>query len=158
MRQPPGYEDASKPGYLCKLDKSLYGLKQAPRAWYSRLSSKLLQLGFHASKGDTSIFFYSKHHLKIYLLVYVDGIVVASPSSQAVAALLQDLSNEFTLKDIGELSYFLGIEVSKLKDGVLLSQEKYTRDIIHRLGMQNCKSSSTPLSTSESSRSEEESH
>jgi hypothetical protein len=64
--------------------------------------------------------------VKIYLLVYMDDIVVASSSSQVVAALLRDLDNEFALKDLGELSYFLGIEVSKLKYGVILSQEKYT--------------------------------
>jgi hypothetical protein len=64
--------------------------------------------------------------VKIYLLVYMDDIVVASSSSQIVAALLRDLGNEFALKDLGELSYFLGIEVSKLKYGVILSQEKYT--------------------------------
>jgi hypothetical protein len=64
--------------------------------------------------------------VKIYLLVYMDDIVVASSSSQVVAALLRDLGNEFALKDLGELSYFLGIEVSKLKYGVILSQEKYT--------------------------------
>ncbi|KAK1648882.1 hypothetical protein QYE76_066687 [Lolium multiflorum] len=58
MRQPPGYEDSAHPNYICKLDKALYGLKQAPRAWYSRLSSKLLALGFVASKSDTSLFIY----------------------------------------------------------------------------------------------------
>lgn len=60
MRQPPGYESRSMSQYVCKLDKALYGLKQAPRAWYSRLSKKLLSLGFQASKADTSLFFYSK--------------------------------------------------------------------------------------------------
>jgi hypothetical protein len=124
-------------------------LKQAPRAWYSHLSNKLLQLGFHASKGDTSLFFYSKHHVKIYLLFYVDYIVVTSSSSQAVATLLQDLSNEFALKDLGELRYFLGIEVSQLKDGILLSQEKHTQEIIHKLDMQKCKPYNTQLSTLE---------
>jgi hypothetical protein len=131
------------------LDKALYGLKQVPRAWYSCLSNKLLQLGFHASKGDTPLFCYSKHHVKIYLLVYVNDIVVVSSSSQAVTTLLQDLGNEFALKDLGALRYFLGIEVSQLKDGILLSQEKYTQEIIHKLGMQKCKPSSTPLYTSE---------
>jgi hypothetical protein len=87
--------------------------------------------------------------VKIYLLVYVDDIVVASLSSQAVTALLQDLGNEFALKDLGALRYFLGIEVSQLKDGILLSREKYTPEIIHKLGMQKCKPSNTSLSTSE---------
>jgi hypothetical protein len=57
MRQPPGYEDITRPNYICKLDKALYGLKQAPRAWYARLSNKLLQLGFKISKADNSLFY-----------------------------------------------------------------------------------------------------
>lgn len=60
MKQPPGYEDPKFPNHICKLDKALYGLKQAPRAWYSRLSTKLHELGFISSKADTSLFFYSK--------------------------------------------------------------------------------------------------
>jgi hypothetical protein len=60
MRQPPGYENKMKPGYVCKLDKAIYGLKQAPRAWYSRLIEKLMKLGFQMSKVDTSLFFYDK--------------------------------------------------------------------------------------------------
>jgi hypothetical protein len=93
MEQPPGYEDSSKPGYVCKLDKALYGLKQAPRAWYSRLSTKLLSLGFHASKADVSLFFYSKGDVTIFILVYVDDIVVASSSDKAIEAILKDLQD-----------------------------------------------------------------
>jgi histone deacetylase 1/2 len=92
MRQPPGYEDPSVPNYLCKLDKALYGLKQAPRAWYSRLSAKLQALGFKSSKADTSLFFYSKGDVTIFLLIYADDIIVASSTPNATAALLQDLN------------------------------------------------------------------
>jgi hypothetical protein len=69
MKQPPGYEDKSRPHYMCKLDKAIYGLKQAPRAWYSRLSEKLMRLGFHASKAGTSLFFYNKGSITMFLLV-----------------------------------------------------------------------------------------
>jgi histone deacetylase 1/2 len=99
MRQPPGYEE--KLGYVCKLDKALYGLKQAPRAWYSRLSSKLQYLGFSASKADTSLFFYNKGGVSVFMLIYVDDIVVASSSEKAVDALLRDLGADFALKDLG---------------------------------------------------------
>jgi histone deacetylase 1/2 len=92
MRQPPGYEDPSVPNYLYKLDKALYGLKQAPRAWYSRLSAKLQALGFKSSKADTSLFFYSKGDVTIFLLIYADDIIVASSTPNATAALLQDLN------------------------------------------------------------------
>ena len=71
---------------MCKPNKALYGLKHAPRAWYSRLSSKLHSLGFSASKADTSLFFYNKGGVSIFMLIYVDDIVVASSSEKAVAA------------------------------------------------------------------------
>jgi hypothetical protein len=123
MKQPPGYEESYRLGYVCKLDKALYGLKQAPRAWYSRLSSKLQSIGFSASKADTSLFFYNKGGVSIFMLIYVADIVVASSSEKAVDALLHDFGMDFALKDLEELHYFLGIEVKKLHDGIILTQE-----------------------------------
>jgi hypothetical protein len=113
MKQLPGFKDKSKPHYYCKLDKALYGLKQAPRAcaWYSRLSLKLQALGFIPSKADISLFIYCKKVVTIYLLVHVDDINVTSSSPAAIDALLSDLKSDFALKDLGNLNYFLGIEV-----------------------------------------------
>jgi histone deacetylase 1/2 len=90
-RQPPGYEDKTKFNYVCKLDKALYGLKQAPRAWYSRLSAKLQSLGFSASKADTSLFFFNKGGVVIFLLIHVDDIIVASSTADATQVLLRQL-------------------------------------------------------------------
>jgi hypothetical protein len=100
MRQPPGYENEMKPGYVCKLEKAIYGLKQAPRAWYSRLSEKLMKLGFQMSKADTSLFFYDKEGVTVFLLIYVDDIIVASSSQEAVDAMLKDLRSDLALKDL----------------------------------------------------------
>jgi hypothetical protein len=111
IKQPSGFKDKSKPHYHCKLDKALYGLKQAPRAWYSRLSLKLQVLGFIPSKADISLFIYCKKVVTIYLLVHVDDINVTSSSPAAIDALLSDLKSDFALKDLGNLNYFLGIEV-----------------------------------------------
>jgi hypothetical protein len=116
MKQPPGYKDKSVPGYVCRLNKTLYGLKQAPRAWHLRLSTKLQDLGFKSSKADTSLFFYNKGNISIYVLVYVDDVIVASSTPSATSALLSDLSKVFALKDIGDLHYFLGIEVNNVSD------------------------------------------
>ncbi|XP_071679843.1 uncharacterized protein [Lolium perenne] len=149
MRQPPGYEVKGKTQYICKLDKALYGLKQAPRAWFSRLSTKLQALGFRASKADTSLFFYSKRNISIFVLIYVDDIIVASSCHKATSALLRDLQKEFALKDLGDAHYFLGIEVKKTYNGLLLTQERYTTDILKRVGMLTCKPTNTPMSTSE---------
>jgi hypothetical protein len=84
MKQPPGYHSSYHLGYMCKLDKALYGLKQAPWAWYSCLSSKLIQLGFLTSKADTSLFILHRGKLQVYALIYVDIIIVASSSSVVV--------------------------------------------------------------------------
>jgi hypothetical protein len=149
MKQPPGYEDKNRPNYLCKLDKALYGLKQTPRAWYHRLSVKLQELGFKPSKGDTSLFYFRKGDLVMFMLIYVDDIIVASSSPEATQCLLKTLKSDFELKDLGELHYFLGIEVAKLGEGMLLSQAKYSNDVLRRTGMLNCKPANTPMSNSD---------
>jgi histone deacetylase 1/2 len=113
MRQPPGFENPHSPNHICRLDKALYGLKQAPRAWYSRLSSKLCDIGFTPSKADTSLFLFNKLGISIFVLVYVDDIIVTSSSDYAVTALVQDLNKNFSIKDLGDLHFFLGIEVKK---------------------------------------------
>jgi hypothetical protein len=149
MRQPPGYESKEHPNFICRLDKAIYGLKQALRAWYARLSSKLIHLSIAASKGDMSLFFYKDKNITMYVLIYVDDIIVISSSPNATAALLRNLDKEFALKDLEDLHYFLGIEVIKIQHGILLSQDKYAMEILERAGMKHCKPVSTPLSTSE---------
>jgi hypothetical protein len=84
----------------------------------------------------------------MFVLVYVDDIIVASSSQEATNALLKDLRQEFALKDMGDLHYFFGIEVKKIADGLVMSQEQYATDVLKRTSMSNCKSVDTPLSTS----------
>jgi hypothetical protein len=93
------------PNYVSKLDKALYRLKQAPRAWDSRLSAKLCEHGFQASKADTSLFF---HHdfVSMFVLVYVDDIIVAFSNEKATEQLLHKLSHEFALNDLGNSIIF----------------------------------------------------
>jgi histone deacetylase 1/2 len=83
IKQPHVFEDPSLPHHISKLDKALYGLKQAPRAWFSKLSSKLLAIGFIPSKADTSLFIYSKSGINMFVLIYVDDIIVTSSSDHA---------------------------------------------------------------------------
>ena len=149
MRQPLGFEDAKFPNYVCRLDKAIYGLKQAPRAWYSRLSSKLFDLGFKTSKSDALLLIYSMSNTIIFMLIYVDDIIVTGSSMEVIVALLRELRAEFALKDLGDLNFFLGIEVNRIQGGLFLSQGKYASDILTRVGMKNCKSAPTPLSASE---------
>jgi hypothetical protein len=112
IKQPPSFHDPSHPYYHCKLEKALYGLKQSPCACYSRLSHKLQSLRFITSKEDISLFFYMKASIVIYLMVYVDDIIVINSSPQAVEALLADLKNDFAFKDLGYLHFFLSLRSS----------------------------------------------
>lgn len=87
--------------------------------------------------------------MSIFPLVYVDDIIVASSSLEATTSLLKDLEKYFSLKDLGDLHYFLGIEVKWFPDKLMLFQERYATELLHRAGMQLCKPVSTPLSVSE---------
>lgn len=89
MQQPSGFEDSRYPHYFCKLDKSFYGLKQAPRAWFSHLSSKIQGLGFKPSKVDVSLFIFNQGGVVIYMLIYVDDIIIISSSLRATNLLPQ---------------------------------------------------------------------
>jgi histone deacetylase 1/2 len=149
MKQPLGFEDPHTPHFICKLVKAIYGLKQAPRAWFAQLNIKLTVLGFIPSKADTSLFLYDNPSVTVYVLIYVDDIIVTSSSHDAITSLLHDLRKDFALKDLGPLYYFLGIEVQKIHNGLCLTQEKYAADILEKIGMTKCTSMHTPLSSSE---------
>lgn len=146
MKQPPSFIDSSLPSHVCKLHKSLYGLKQAPKAWYTRLSDFLLSIGFRASKVDTSLFILSDGTNIFYLLVYVDDILLTGSNSAMLHHLIQLLSSEFKLRDLGVVHYFLGIEVQSTSMGLMLCQHKYILDILTRAGMTSCKPVDTPVS------------
>jgi hypothetical protein len=148
MKQPPGFVDSILPSLVCRLHKSLYGLKQALRAWYTRLNDFLLYVGFCASKVDTSLFIFSNGVDICYLLVYVDDILLTGSNSFLLQRLIQLLSSEFKLRDLGSVHYFLGIEVQSTSMGLMLRHHKYTLDILTRVGMLSCKPIDTPISTS----------
>jgi hypothetical protein len=148
MSQPPGFEHPQHPHHLCKLNKALYGLKQAPRAWFSRLSCKLLALGFSNSKSDTSLFFYKCKEYTMFVLIYVDDILITSSSSPIIHDLLAALHNEFAVKDLGKLHFFLGIEVVPSSDGYILSQQRYIVDLLKRTKMLEAKPATSPMASS----------
>jgi hypothetical protein len=99
----------------------------------------LLQLGFQASKADVSLFIFNQAGIQVYILVYVDDIIIVSSSSSATERLLQQLQREFIVKDLSQLSYFLGIEVHHSSDGLILTQHKYIHDLLLRTNMENSK-------------------
>ncbi|WOG94987.1 hypothetical protein DCAR_0314288 [Daucus carota subsp. sativus] len=147
MHQPLGYRDRAHPDYVCLLRKSIYGLRQSPRTWSEKFADFVLSIGFIRSKCDTSLFVYRNGSHMAYILVYVDDIILTASSDDLRVSIIKLLSSEFAMKDLGPLSSFLGISVTRHKAGMFLSQKNYAQQIIERAGMSSCKSSPTPVDT-----------
>jgi hypothetical protein len=130
MTQPPRFTHPQFPNHVYRLQKALYGLKQASHAWFSRLSSKLLDFGFTASQSDSSLFIYKSATAITDILIYVDDIIITSSQPAAITKLLNRMESEFAVKQLGDLNFFLGVEVSKQSDGINLSQHMYILDIL----------------------------
>jgi hypothetical protein len=124
MMQPPGFKDLSKPDYVYKLRKAIYGLKQAPRVWYSTLRASLLQIGFQISTVDSSLFIFHHDSLICYVLVYIDDLVITGSDNQFIGHVVNTFGARFSVKDMGLLHYFLGVEVIPITAGLFLAQHK----------------------------------
>lgn len=148
MQQPSGFVHPDLPTHVCKLKKFIYELKQAPRAWFSKLSDRLLTLGFQSSKSDSSLFNLQTASTAIYILIFVDDIIVTSTSFSVISDFIVALGLYFLVKDLGPLHYFLGIEVCRTTFGLFLSQSRYISDLLTRTNMHKSKPVSTPMSSS----------
>lgn len=153
MQQPPGFIDQDHPTFICKLRKAIYGLKQAPRAWYQELRTFLLASGFKHSHADTSLFILHNSSHVIYMLVYVDDLIVTGSNPEFVQRFVDSLAQRFSIKDLGQLSYFLGVEVTPNSQGILLSQRRYILDLLAKTNMLAARPVITPLPTSPSLQS-----
>jgi len=130
---------------VCKLQKSLYGLKQASRQWHFKLAGFLKSHGYTQSKHDYSLFLKnSDSHLTI-VVVYVDDILLIASNPTEIQLLKQYLDSTFGIKDLGQLHYFLGFEVSHNLDGITRTQRKLTQDLLRDSGFLNAKATATPL-------------
>jgi hypothetical protein len=145
MHQPPGFRNPQFPNHLCLLKKSLYGLKQEPRAWYQCFTDYVATMGFSHSVSDHSLFIYHHGNDIAYILLYVDDIILAASSDTLRSSIMAQLRFEFAMKDLGPLSYFLGVYFTRHSEVIFFSQKKYAEEIIERAGMSSCKPSSTPV-------------
>lgn len=144
MSQPTGFVDPQFPNHVCRLEKSLYGLKQAPRAWNDRFTSFLPSIGFKFSHADPSLFIKVSGTSRVFLLLYVDDIIITGDSEALIAEVKAALLTEFDMKDLGELHFFLGLQIQYLQNGLFVSQHKYATDLIHKAGLESCNSHVTP--------------
>ena len=145
MEQPSGFVAQGEIGKVCRLRKSLYGLKQSPRAWFGKFSQAVETFGMQKSKSDYSVFYKDSSSGIILLVVYVDDIVITGSDSKSILSLKSFLHNHFHTKDLGMLKYFLGVEVMRSKQGIMLSQRKYVFDMFSETGKLSVKPCSTPM-------------
>lgn len=132
-------------GKVYKLKKALCGLKQSPQAGFERFSGAMRGRGYIQSQVDHTLFIKHQHNGLTALIVYVDDIVVTGDDYDEMGQLKKYLSQQFEIKDLGQLHYFLGIEILRSKKGVFLSQRKYVLDLFEEAGMLGCRPCDTPI-------------
>lgn len=146
MSQPNGLLNEILPSHVCCLKKSLYGLKQAPRAWNDRFTNFLPFIGFNFSYVDPSLFVKFSGSSRVYLLLYVDDIILTEDFEDLIIEVHVKLAlqSEFDMKDLGDLHFFLGLEIKYLRDGLFLSQHKYATDLVRKVGLDSYNTHLTP--------------
>lgn len=135
VEQPKGFEDPHHPDHVFKLKKALYSLKQEPRAWYDRLSKYLVSKGYERGKLDKTLFVKTKKNKFMIAQVYVNDIMFGYTSNSLVKQFTSDMRIEFEMSMCGKLTYFLGLQVKQHKEGMFLSQTKYTEGLVKKFGL-----------------------
>ena len=145
MSPPPGF-GAQFGQHVCKLQKSIYGRKQSPRAWFDRFTTFVKSQGYRQGHSDHTLFTKVSMTGKIVvLIVYVDDIVLTGDDQAEISQLKQRMGDEFEIKDLGNLKYFLGMELARSKEGISVSQRKYIIDLLTETGMFGCRPTDTPI-------------
>ncbi|GJW52839.1 putative ribonuclease H-like domain-containing protein [Tanacetum coccineum] len=146
--QPPGFEDPEFPDRVYKVEKALYGLHQAPRAWYETLSTYLLDNGFQRGQIDKTLFIKRVKSDILLVQVYVDDIIFGSTKKELCTEFEKLMHKKFQMSSMGELTFFLGLQVTQKDDGIFISQDKYVDEILKKFSFSTVKTASTPMETS----------
>ncbi|GKA00957.1 retrovirus-related pol polyprotein from transposon TNT 1-94 [Tanacetum coccineum] len=141
----PGFVSKQYPYHVYALDKALYGLKQAPRAWYDVLSKFLVDSGFQKGSIDTTLFIKKKGKHIMLIQIYVDDIIFGSTNPKYCTKFSELMVKRFEMSMMGEMKFFLGLQVNQFSNGIFINQSKYILDILKRFGMENCDTVPTPM-------------
>ena len=156
VRQPHGFENPKFPNHVFKLHKTLYGLKQAPRAWYEHLKTFLLEKGFKMNSVDKTLFLLMQGTDTLLVQIYMDDIIFGGSSHALVAKFAEIMGREFEMSMMGELTFFLGLQIKQTREGAFVHQGKYTKDVLKKFDMGEAKPLSTPMSTTMALDADEE--
>ncbi|GJR02073.1 retrovirus-related pol polyprotein from transposon TNT 1-94 [Tanacetum coccineum] len=147
VAQPLGFIDFAKPNYVYKLKKALYGLKQAPKAWYDRLKAFLIKHNYSMGMVDNTLFTKKKDSNLIIVQIYVDDIIFGSTCQEMCDDFAKIMHDEFEMSMMGELNFFLGLQIKQLDDGIFFNQSKYIKEMLKKFGLEDSKPIKTPMST-----------
>eukprot|EP00253_Pinus_taeda_P004983 PITA_04983 len=147
IEQPDGFILGNDPNLVCRLKKALYGLKQAPRAWCYQLEKYLHQQGFSKGSADSNLYIKIENDKLLILVVYVDDIIFGSNEKDMSQSFALVMQKEFEISLLGELTYFLGLQIQQKEGGIVLSQTKYLKQILKKYGMEDAKRVCTPMVT-----------
>ncbi|GJT52656.1 putative ribonuclease H-like domain-containing protein [Tanacetum coccineum] len=145
--QPPCFEDPYFPDKVYKVEKALYGLHQAPRAWYETLSTYLIENGFRRGTIDKTLFIKKDKGDILLVQVYVDDTIFGSTKKSLCNEFKGLMHKKFQMSSMGELTFFLGLQVQQKKDGIFISQDKYVAEILKKFDFATMKTASTPIET-----------
>nr|GEZ44201.1 retrovirus-related Pol polyprotein from transposon TNT 1-94 [Tanacetum cinerariifolium] len=143
--QPEGFIDADHPSHVYKLKKALYGLKQAPRTWYDKLSTFLLQNNFFKGTIDPTLFIRRFHDDILVVHVYVEDIIFGSTHPRYTQLFSDLMKSRFEMSMMGEMTFFLGLQVDQSPCGIFINQSKYVLEILKKYGMESCDPVGTPM-------------
>ncbi|KAK6119957.1 hypothetical protein DH2020_046298 [Rehmannia glutinosa] len=147
VEQPPGFEQKTIGDKVYKLKKALYGLKQAPRVWYDTLSQFLTENGFTKGKVDRTLFRIQDGDYFNFMFVYIDDILIASTNDSLCKKFSKLMQGEFEMSMMGELNFFLGLQIKQCQEGIYISQSKYTKELLKKFGIEEGRTVSTPMAT-----------
>ena len=142
--QPP-HDLSIESNKVCHLRRTLYGLKQAPRVWFAKFSSTIFRLGYTANPYDSATFLCRIDKCTILLLLYVDDMIITGDNHSSIQELKNFLSQQFEMRDLRHLSYFLGFEITHFIDGLYITQAKYASELLSRVGLTDNKNVDTPV-------------
>ncbi|KAJ9538151.1 hypothetical protein OSB04_030884, partial [Centaurea solstitialis] len=145
VEQPEGFVDPRFPNHVYILDKALYDLKQAPRAWYETLTDYLLGVGYKKGTIDPTLFLKRSGKDLIIVQIYVDDIIFASTKPEMCQEFENTMKSQFKMSMMGELTFFLGLQVRQRPDGIFISQAKYVQDLLKRFDFGGSNSAATPM-------------
>ena len=148
VEQPPGFGSFNFPNHVFKLKKALYGLKQAPRAWYERLSKFLISSGFKMDKIDTTLFIKLRENDILIVQIYVDDIIFGATNVSLCEEFAKSMHSEFEMSMMGELNFFLGLQIKQLKEETFINQAKYIRYLLKKFNLEEVKAKNTPMGSS----------